>query len=130
ADEVIDEDDFRLLKGFEAACKQRGLDRDHAEEKEIVAGERRGRGIEAPGQDHQRNRDAAEQAGPALLQAEANEFIKRRRPWPPRHRAADARLSGAEAAPRQPGGGRAWSGPDGFGIILWIVVWTVHHTLA
>ena len=37
ADGVIDQDDFGLLPRLHAQREQRGLDRDHAEEEEIVA---------------------------------------------------------------------------------------------
>ena len=101
---MVDQDDAGLLPGLELSRQQRGLNGEHAEKQEVVARKHRVRRIEAPGADHQRHRDAAEQAGPGLLDAEAQEFVNRRGPAALRHQQAEAMLAGDEAAQRRPVG--------------------------
>jgi hypothetical protein len=105
ADDMVDHDDFRLIQRLQARPEQHDLDGDHAEKQEVVARQWRGCGIVAVGRDHQRNRDAAEQAGPALLDAEAKEFIEYRRRWAACHEAPEALFADDETAKRRPGGG-------------------------
>ena len=77
SDEMVDQDHLCFIRCLQPARKQRDLNRDHAEKQKVVARKPRARRIEPPGGDHQEHSDPAEQAGPALLQAEAQEFVKR-----------------------------------------------------
>ena len=95
------------------------LDGEHAEKQEVIAREQSVRRIEAPGADHQRHRDAAEQAGPGLLDAEAKEFVKPRGPAALRHHQAEAMFGGDEAAQRRPVGRGA---RDRFGLACYPVM--------
>ena len=111
-------DESTVLR-LDVAGQQRDLDGEHAEKQEVIAREQSVRRIEAPGADHQRHRDAAEQAGPGLLDAEAKEFVKPRGPAALRHHQAEAMFGGDEAAQRRPVGRGA---RDRFGLACYPVM--------
>ena len=77
------------------------------DDEEVVAGEPGALGIEQVGADQQRQHQRAEQAGPALLDAEADELVERVRGAPLLGPGADAGLGLDEAGQRRPDAGRA-----------------------
>jgi hypothetical protein len=114
---MIDQDHLCLVRCLQFPCEQRDLNRDHAEKQKVVTRKRRARRIEPPGGDHQKNSDPAEQAGPCLLHAETEKFIKRRCPA-----AAKAIFTGDEGAQRRPDGGCARLEFGGVGLLVWPAV--------
>ena len=118
SDDMIDQDHLCLVRCLQFPCEQRDLNRDHAEKQKIVARKPRCRRIEPPGRDHQENGDPAEQAGPALLHAEAEKFVKRRCPAAARHEAAEPIFARDEGAQRRPDGGGARLGFGGVGLAV------------
>ena len=95
---MIDQDHLGLVPRLQPSCEQRELNRDHAEKQEVVAREHSVRRIEAPDRDHQADGDAAEQAGPALLEAETKQFIRPSGPPPPRHQETETPFARDEPA--------------------------------
>ena len=100
---------MRLLPGLELEGEHGDLDGDGGEDEEVVAGEPGALRIEEVGADQQRQHQRAEQARPALLDAEADELVERVRGGPALGPVADARLGLDEAGERRPDGGRRWS---------------------
>ena len=118
SDEMIDQDHLGLVRCLQFPCEQRDLNRDHAEKQKVVARKPRCRRIEPPGCDHQEDGDAAEQAGPCLLHAETEEFVKRRCPAAAGHEAAEPIFARDEAAQRRPDGGGARLGFEVSGLLV------------
>ena len=76
------------------------------DDEEVVAGEPGALGIEQVRADQQRQHQRAEQAGPALLDAEADELVERVRGAPLLGPGADAGLGLDEARQRRPDAAR------------------------
>jgi hypothetical protein len=76
ADDVEDQDDLGLLPGLQLESEHGDLDDDRGDDEEVVAGEPGALRIEQVRPDQQRQHQRAEQTGPALLDAEADEFVK------------------------------------------------------
>ena len=72
-----DEDHLRLLPRLQLEGEHRDLDGDRSEHQEIVAGEPGALRVEEMRADQQRQHQRAEQARPALLDAEAGELVER-----------------------------------------------------
>ena len=108
ADDVEDEDDLGLLPGLEPEGEHGGLDGDRREDQEIVAGERGTFRIEEVRADQQREHQRAEQARPALLDAEAEEFVGGSPGGAARGPGADAGFGVDETGQRRPDAGRAF----------------------
>ena len=77
ADDVEHEYHLGLVPGFEAEAEHRDLYHQGGHEQRIVAGDRRAGRIPQVGRDQQPEHQAAEQARPALLEAEEHELEER-----------------------------------------------------
>jgi len=77
---VEDEDHPCLAPSLEAECEHPGLNGGRGEGQEVIAAERGAVGVKQVRPQEQREQQAAEQAGPALLEAEQQEFVE---PQPP-----------------------------------------------
>jgi hypothetical protein len=88
ADDVEQQDDLGLFERLQAEPEHSGL---RGEEEKIVARQGRVARIDRIDRDQQAHHDAAEQAGPGLLHAEADEFL---------HEGGGAALAGPMAEPR------------------------------
>ena len=77
ADHMEDQDDLGLLPGLQLEGEHGDLDGDGGDDEEVVAGEPGALRIEQVRADQQRQHQRAEQAGPALLDAEADELVER-----------------------------------------------------
>jgi len=75
ADQVEGADHQRLTRTFQPQGQHRDLDRDRRQGQEIIAMQRRAGGIEKMGREQQGQHQSAEQAGPALLEAEQQKLI-------------------------------------------------------
>ena len=117
SDGVIDHDNFQLVRRLQPRREQGKLNDNHAQKQEIVSRKHRACRIEPIADDHQGDRDAAEQTGPALLDTEAKKFITRRRPSPPRHQASEPPFTGDERTKRRPQRGGAGFARAGLGHI-------------
>ena len=67
------EDHLGLLPGLQLEGEHGRLDRERGQDQEVVAGEPGALRVEQVGADQQRQHQRAEQARPALLDAEADE---------------------------------------------------------
>jgi hypothetical protein len=102
ADEVKEQDDFRLVEGLEAEVQHPGLHGERRKEEEVVARQGGIARIDQIGRDDEAHHDAAEQAGPRLLHAEAEEFVDEGSRAPLAGPMAELSLHRNEARERRP----------------------------
>ena len=117
ADHVINENDLGLVEGLELERQHGGLDGERHQEHEIVARQKRAARVPQRRADDQRNHGAAEQTGPGLLHAEADELVDERGYRTLRRPAAEPGLTINEPRQRRPLGRGAGGLADGFGIV-------------
>src|SRR6185503_10009881 len=101
-DQVEDEDHLGLLPGLELCREHGGLNGDGRQQQEVVTAERRPFRVEEVRGDQKGQQQRAEQRGPALLDAEAHEFIKAEGYTPALGPGAEARLLRDKARERGP----------------------------
>jgi hypothetical protein len=111
ADDVEDQDHLGFLDRLEAESEHRGLDGEGGQEHEIVTGERGAGRVPTMGRQDERDHQPAEQAGPGLLYAEADEFVDTGARGPLLRPSPEPLLGGNEAGERGPQRGRALGRP-------------------
>jgi hypothetical protein len=74
ADDVEEEDDLGFAEGFQAEGEEEDLQGEGGEEEGVVPGEGDVRGPEVLAEEDEGEEDAAEEAGPGLLEAEDKEL--------------------------------------------------------
>ncbi len=112
------EDDLRFAPGFQLEREHADLNRDGREKQKIVARERSTTRIPKRGRDDERNHQPAEEAGPCLLDAEADELIRPRAQTPAvRGPAADRGFCVDESRKRRPEASGASFRCVGFGLV-------------
>jgi hypothetical protein len=102
ADDMIDEDDFGLVKSLEPEKQHARLDRERHQKQEVVARQSGAARIPEIRTDDQCHHGAAEQTGPGLLHAEADELVGEGGCRTLRRPARQPRLAGNERRERRP----------------------------